>query len=387
MSVFGIVCETNPIHNGHKHLIDMAIEKGASAVVCVMSGNTVQRGEFAIADKYVRAEALLKCGADLVLELPFPWSAASAEYFASAAISVLRDFCDNVIFGSECGDINILSRAAEFAADPSFKEKYNLLLLAGEPAAGAYFDMLEKVSGAKLNSNDLLGVEYIKAARTLSADIEFSTIKRLGDNYTSTEVSDSVYPSAMSIRKLWQENKTENMEEYMPYDAIDVYKNAIYNNCIISASRLDTALLTFFRTHNGADLEGIAGASGGLGNRICEMAHRARSAEELLTLVKTKRYTDANIKRTILYCMSGVKKWHIEALPEETLLLSVNKKGRALLSKKRKSGGIKVVTKPADRDASLPQNILSDRIDAVYTLLREDILPSDIYKTKGPYIT
>ena len=386
MSVFGIVCETNPIHNGHKHLIDTAIEKGASAVVCVMSGNTVQRGEFAIADKYVRAEALLKCGADLVLELPYPWSAASAEYFASAAISVLREFCDKVIFGSECGDINILSRAAEFAADPSFKEEYNLLLSEGEPAAGAYFDMLEKRTGTKLNSNDLLGVEYIKAARSLSVDMKFSTIKRLGDDYTSTQVSDKVYPSAMSIRKLWQDNKTENMEEYMPYDAIDVYKNAIYNNCIISSSRLDTALLMFFRTHNGTDLESIAGASGGLGNRICEMAHKARSSEELLDLVKTKRYTDSSIKRTILYCLSGVEKQHIEALPKETLVLSASKKGRALLSQKRNKCGIRVVTKPADLDASLPQNILSNRIDTIYTLLREDILPSDTYMKKGPFI-
>ena len=202
MSVFGIVCETNPIHNGHKHLITSARENGADAIVCVMSGNTVQRGEFAIADKYLRAEALLSCGADLVLELPFPWSTSSAEYFARASIQLLREFCDTVIFGSECGNIDLLERAADFAYCPDFKEKYNKRLSSGEGAAAAYFDMLNEATGASLSSNDLLGVEYIKAAKVLAADIKFITIPRQGDDYASTKIKNVKFSTDLSIVRL-----------------------------------------------------------------------------------------------------------------------------------------------------------------------------------------
>ena len=113
MSVFGIVSEFNPFHLGHEYLIRSARDMGADSVVCVMSGNATQRGELAITDKYTRAEAALCGGADLVLELPFPWSSASAESFALAGISVLNSFCDTVIFGSECGDIELLKKIAE----------------------------------------------------------------------------------------------------------------------------------------------------------------------------------------------------------------------------------------------------------------------------------
>ena len=223
MSVFGIVCETNPIHNGHKRLIDAARVSGAETIVCVMSGNTVQRGEFAIADKYLRAEALLKCGADLVLELPYPWASSSAEYFSRAAISILMRCCDTVIFGSECGDISLLENAADIANTTEFRDEFNKMISDGAPAARSYFDMLEKRIGAKLSSNDLLGVEYIKAAKYLNSDIGFRTVKREGDCYTSDTIIDEIFPSAMAIRNAWLRQNTENIEKYIPDEALDIY--------------------------------------------------------------------------------------------------------------------------------------------------------------------
>ena len=112
---FGIICEFNPFHAGHRYLLDSARGLGAENIICAMSGNAVQRGELAIADKYGRAKSAIENGADLVLELPFPWSSASAEYFALAGIKALAPFCDAIIFGSECGDIEILKRAASSA--------------------------------------------------------------------------------------------------------------------------------------------------------------------------------------------------------------------------------------------------------------------------------
>ena len=124
MRNIGIVCEFNPLHNGHKRILDYARELGAERVVCVMSGNATQRGELAVLDKYTRAKSAIASGADLVLELPYPWSSASAEYFARAAVSVLSGFCDTLLFGSECGDIDLICRAATLASSEEFREEY-----------------------------------------------------------------------------------------------------------------------------------------------------------------------------------------------------------------------------------------------------------------------
>ena len=122
-------------------------------------------------------------------------------------------------------------------------------------------------------------------------DIKFITIPRQGDDYASTKIKNVKFPSATSIRRLWHENTTENIEEYIPAEAINIYTKAIKDGNITDITRFDAVLLTFFRTHIGSDFNDIVGASGGLANRICEMAHKARSADELLELVRTKRYT------------------------------------------------------------------------------------------------
>ncbi len=386
MSVFGIICETNPIHNGHKHLIDSAREMGAEYIVCVMSGNTAQRGEFAIIDKYTRSEALLRCGADLVLELPFPWCSGSAEYFSMASVSILKNICDTVIFGSECGDIDALTNAANAAQGEGFKKEYEENLLDGKPAAGSYFDLLKKYTGNSFSSNDLLGIEYIKSSKLLGTGITFQTVRRVGDGYLSQTPENACYPSAMSIRRLWMSNDMKDINMYMPHEAMDVYTKAIEQGNITDTHALDILWLSFFRTHNGQDFENIAGAGGGIGNRICEMSHKACSYEELTGLIANKRYTDSSLKRTMLYCMAGVTKSDLDECPKETLLLAADTKGRELLAKCRKDSVIRIVTKPADLNKELRQNILMKRIDSIYALTRIKKYPSDEYIRKNPYI-
>ncbi len=385
MSVFGIICETNPIHNGHKLLIDSAVGLGAEHIVCVMSGNTTQRGEFAIVDKYARAEALLKCGADLVLELPFPWCSGSAEYFSKASVSILKNLCDTVVFGSECGDIDKLKRGAALAQGDIFKERYEAGLSEGKPAAGLYFDLLEEFTGQRFSSNDLLGIEYIKANDVLSGKLDFKTILRQGDAYTSSVAENISYPSAMAIRELWNSDNTEGMNAYMPMQAVDVYEKAIQKGNILDVKALDLIYLTFFRTHKGEDFKDIAGASGGVANRVCEMSHKARSYDELIALIANKRYTDSNMKRTMLYCMAGVTKSDLDGLPREALLLAANSKGRELLSKNRKSG-TRIVTKPADLNNELKQNVFMKRLGGIYTLIQKQKNPTGVFTQKGPFI-
>ena len=386
MPDIGIICEMNPIHNGHKYIIDQAKAMEADRVVCIMSGNTVQRGEFAVADKYLRAEALLKCGADMVIEIPFPWCSGSAEHFANGSIEIAKSFCDILLFGSECGNIDALTKAATVSNSESFRAEFKERLTDGIQAARLYHDMIKERCGVELSSNDLLGVEYIRAGLNLNSNLIFKTVTRQGDAYNAQSVSNNKFPSATAIRRLWQSEAFNQSKELMPEEAFNVYKRAYSNGELTDYGKFDSFWLSFFRLHESNNFEGIAGADGGLANRICTMARSADSYSALLDTVKTKRYTDGHIRRVMLYCLAGVTEKDLKALPTETLLLAVNEKGRALLSEKRKSNVFRIVTKPADLDFSLRQNILTGRINSVFSLSQKRGTNADSYLKSKPFI-
>ena len=148
MRSVGIICECNPFHGGHQYLIDRAREGGADAIVCVMSGNFVQRGEAAVLSPHARAEIVVSSGADAVVELPFPYAASSAEFFGRAGVEILsRLGVDEVWFGSETGDLSLLSRYAEVADSAEFQAAYAEASLREGGTASAYFALLSELSG------------------------------------------------------------------------------------------------------------------------------------------------------------------------------------------------------------------------------------------------
>lgn len=383
MSTFGIVCEFNPFHRGHQFLLDAARECGAERIVCVMSGNTLQRGEFATADAYTRAEVAVRCGADLVLEFPFPWCSGSAEQFSRGAISILKEICDTVIFGSECGDLAKLTRAAELAASDGFREEYRALLSDGVPAAEAYFSLFAKYGVEELHSNDLLGVEYLRAARELSAELSFLTVRREGADYRQTELSDDTYPSALAIRRLWREGRFDEGDAYLPEAAAEVFQRE--RDSWISPEALDRTVLSYFRMHDALDFSEVVGAEGGVVNRICEAARSSRSLDELLEKIRTKRYTDARLRRQILFCLAGVRSSDLSSLPQYTTLLAASEKGRALLSEQRKNEGIRIVTRLSDAPKDMPQFLLGERISSIIALSMTPIVADDWQYRKLPY--
>ena len=385
MRNIGIVCEFNPLHNGHKRILDYARELGAERVVCVMSGNATQRGELAVLDKYTRAKAAIASGADLVLELPYPWSSASAEYFARAAVSVLSGFCDTLLFGSECGDIDLICRAATLASSEEFREEYRRRTKAGEGAAGVYFDMLRE-AGAPLGSNDLLGVEYVRAIGELSADMTPVTLKREGADYNDESIDGASYPSATAIRKMWQELGFEESAKHMPRAAYEIYEKAYFEGEMCDVYQLSRAILMYFRLRSPEDLQSYAECEGGIANRLCSLAHECSSLEELYEKLSTKRYTDAKLRRALLFSLTEIKRELLCILPEYTTLLAADAKGRELLSAQRKSGGIKVVTKPADVPARSGQTEASRRLDAIFTLAKMQPNASGEYLKRGAYI-
>lgn len=386
MSDIGIICEMNPLHRGHQYLLGEARRQGAERIVCVMSGNTVQRGELAVADKYTRAEALIRCGADLVLELPYPWSSASAEAFARAGISILRHVCEGVIFGSECGDLKRLQAAATLAASADFRKKYRDALSEGKQAAGTYYELLRKGGAGVLSSNDLLGVEYLRAAKELSVRLSFSTVPRQGADYRSDRTEGEDYPSALAIRALWQKGEFAQGESYLPKESAAVFRRSWENGSLSDPKELDGAILSFFRLCDPQALSMIAGAESGLVNRFCEGAHQSISAEEMMERIRTKRYTDSHIRRVLLYCMTGVMAEDLQALPAYTTLLAANTKGRELLAQKRKEGAFLVVTKPSDAPSDTRQFLLTQKADALFTLAARKKRATGAMMKATPYI-
>lgn len=385
MSGCGIICEFNPLHNGHIRIINEARSRG-ERVICVMSGNAVQRGELAVTDKYARAKAAILCGADLVLELPYPWCAASAEHFARAAVYILSGFCNNVIFGSESGDISTLKRCADVALGESFRDEYKKRLESGEGAAEAYFEMLGRECGNTLLSNDLLGIEYMRTASLLSLPLEFHTVRREGAAYNDRALVADVCPSATAIRRCIGNGEIEICRDYMPRAAYDVLKEEYDSGRISDMNTLDKAVIMYFRLREGRDFENIAFADGGIANRICSLARSAVSYDELLDKLKTKRYTDAKLRRAVLYCLTGVERQLLEKTPEYTVLLGANAKGREILAKARKDGGVRVITKPADAPRESEQYKAGERLEAVFSLALRSSTEAEAYLRKSAFI-
>lgn len=370
MRVCGIVCEYNPFHNGHEYLIKKAKADGY-AVVAVMSGNYTQRGELAIADKYTRAEAAVKCGVDLVLELPFPFCMSSAEFFARGGVSVLEKIdADAIYFGSESGDLDFIKEAATIAASEEFIKMKNGISH-DEGAAKGYFEALGIMLGRKVEllSNDILGIEYLKEINRRGLSIEANAVKRIGDGYRD-ETINSKFASATAIRNFLRTGSTNGLEEYVPQKSLEVLKKAAENRDLpTDINRLETAIMTFWRMTDPALLSEIAELGNGLEYRIKDAALSTDNLKDMEWYASTKKYTKAKIRRAMLFAMLGVTKSDLDAEPQYTSVLAANATGRELLSSIRKeTGNMKIVTKAADAP-NCRQRELSERADALYTLV------------------
>lgn len=390
MKITGIICEYDPFHNGHEYLLRQARE-GSDAVVCVMSGNATQRGGFAIADKYTRAEMALHGGADLVLELPYPFSSASAEYFASAGVAILSSVgAERICFGSECGNTEKLMKAAGVALTREFRRSRG-----DEGTAEGYFEALEesyaKVYGESLSlkPNDILGVEYGKAIMRGKYAIQPMAFERLGDSFLSSSAGTSPFASATALRSHIREKGTDGLAAYMPKTAVELLARAVADKTApVDIKRIESAVLSFFRLTSPEALADIAELGNGLEYRLCEAALKAGTLGEFFSLAATKKYTDSRIRRAVLFAMTGVMRHDLKTLPQYTTLLAVNAEGREVLSQLRKKENvIPVVTKPADgKSVSERQYTLSYLLDCLFTLAMPTPTEAGAFMRKGAII-
>lgn len=376
---FGIICEYNPFHNGHLRQINEIKKLSDEPIICVMSGNFTQRGEIAITDKYSRAKMALCAGADAVLELPVPFSIASAEYFASAGVHILNGAgVDKLCFGSESADAEKIYKIAHIACSEEFKREC-ADISKKEGNAAAYFDLLQLRSGEEgILSNDILGIEYTKAIIKNNYPMQIYPIKREGSAYRDTELCAGELPSASAIRETVKNGSLDDISSYVPSSTLEILKSCE----LADIRRIFDGMLLSLRLADAEGLE-VAISDIGLVNRILALSRECTDFDTLEAKLQTKKYTKSSIRRAMLYILLGVKQSDLDCLPSKALLLGANEKGREYLSSIRKNEkSIRIVTKPADYDVSEPQK----KADALYTMCFENKKESGFYLKGKPVI-
>ena len=331
----GIVCEYNPFHLGHRKQIDSIREKfGANTgIICAMSGNYVQRGHPAVFDKTIRAEAAIRCGADLVVELPVTTSLSSAEGFAAGGVAVLSRLCDGLCFGAETADLRQLLGTAEALLSEDFPKLLRRELDTGRSFPAARQAALEKMGlpGAILESpNNILAVEYCKAILRQSSPMQPLPIFREG-SYHAKE-ADFENPSATSLRIRLQ-NGLE-ISEYLPEPAGRVFAGAPIHT--LEAGQ--RAVLSRLRTMEDAEFEVLPFGSEGLWRKLMRESRTQATLEAIAAAVKSKRYTRSRIDRMILCAFLGITAPMLEAEIPYVRVLAFNNRGREILSGAKKDG-------------------------------------------------
>ncbi|PKM73793.1 MAG: nucleotidyltransferase [Firmicutes bacterium HGW-Firmicutes-16] len=348
MKILGIVAEYNPFHNGHKLHIEES-KKAIShdtAVVCVMSGDFVQRGEAAVFSKFARAEAAVKSGADLVIELPLPWALSSAEGFARGAVGLLGALnCVNYLsFGSECGDIGVLNSLVMALSDPFLDAEIREELKSGVSYATARQAALSKSIGSLADHlgtpNNILAVEYLKAIYDQRLRIEPLTIKRIGAGH------DEEGGSASDIRGLLSQGKP--IKNYVPKEASEVfYRESEQGRGPVFMEDLESAILSRFRMMDDRIFSEIPDDSEGLGNRLIAAFHEESTLEGVLSAAKSKRYALSRLRRMCLCAALGIKRGRADGIPPYARILAANETGRLALNIMADKSIIPLITKPA----------------------------------------
>ena len=340
METAGIVAEYNPFHRGHAwHIAETRRRLGGEApVVCVMSGHWVQRGECALADKWLRAALALDRGADLVVELPTPWAMASAESFARGAVSLLAatGVVDVLSFGSETGELAPLEAAAAALDAPDYPERLRAALGRGLSFPAAR----QEAAGAACLSapNNNLGVEYLRSLRALGSTIRPLTVPRQGAGHDGPAAGG--FASASELRRLLRAGRGEEAAPYL---------TAPWSGELADMQHIERAVLARLRTMGEGDWAALpdGGGAEGLPSRLAKAAREAVSLEDFYTRAKTRRYPHARLRRLALAAFLGLRAAERPAAPPYVRVLGLGGRGRALLRKMKDTCPLPVIVKPA----------------------------------------
>lgn len=348
MTGVGIVVEYNPFHNGHKYHLKKAKEKG-DVVVAVMSGDFVQRGEPAFFNKWERAEIALKEGVDILVELPSFYSVQSAEIFARGAIGILENLkVKNIIFGSESSDIEKLKKIITLEKNEKFIEELQKKLKEGDSYPTAYNKIIENFIGKEyiVKSNDILGIEYLRAIEFWKSKIIPYTLKREGVGYHSEEYEKNI-ASATGIRKMFKnKDEIEKIKKFIPEKSQEILLKVVDEKNITDISEFYN-LIRYAIISQKDNLKNIQDMEIGFENRLYEMALISENYEEFLNKIITKRFTIGRIQRILIHILLGITKEITEKIKKEIPYIKVmgfSEKGREYLKNIKDESDVKVIT-------------------------------------------
>lgn len=342
MDAVGVVCEFDPLHRGHERLLRRAGESGR-VLVCAMSGNFTQRGGAACVEKFARAEMAVRCGADLVVELPTPWAMATAEKFADGGVSLLAQCgVKTLYFGSECRDADALWATAEALLRADVHRAIRLEMDGGLPYAAARQAVLERETGLGAllaQPNNTLAVEYLKAIRRRGLAADAVTVRREDGGHHGTA-------SASHIRALLAAGQEAKAFALMPPQAADILGREMKKGLApADPARLERAMLARLRLMNEHDFASYDSGGEGLYRRVYRAVQEGGSLGDILTRATTKRYPTARVRRMLWAVFLG-----LEAPGEDipyVRILAATEAGRRLLRQMR-DAGVPVLTKAAD---------------------------------------
>lgn len=354
MAVCGVIAEHDPFHRGHRwQLAELRRRLGEdTALVTVMSGNFVQRGEPALCGKHARAEMALLGGADLVLELPSPWACAPAETFARGGVAILAaaGVVTHLGFGCERGALEPLSAAADCLDSQAYSGSLRRFLDEGMPFAAARQAAVgalagEAAGGCLDRPNNNLAVEYLRALSAQGAALEPVALPRIGADHHSD--GPGPYASASAVRRRILAG--EAWRDMVPETTAAVLDRELAAGRAPAAlARCERAVLARLRTMDEEDFRPCDGGGEGLYHRFYDGVRRARTLAELLERVKTRRYPLARLRRMLLHSYLGLLPAERGEKPPYLRVLGANSRGRALLREMGDRAALPILTKPAD---------------------------------------
>lgn len=405
MKVLGIVVEYNPFHFGHLNHLHQSIELvKPEYVVAVMSGNFCQRGEPAMINKFARTEIALRYGVDVVFELPTVYAIQDAGGFALGSVGILErtGVVTDIVFGSESGDLEFISRVANLLTyqSPEFEQSFRRQLKRGYSYPNARKYALMEVLDDKMErlskSNDILGIEYVKALLKYNSKIRPHVIQRIGAEYNDEDYKGR-FSSASAIRKAIANGNFSNIGDSIPDWTLRVMNDEFEKGRGPVFWRDLSFVLPMFRKMNREDFERYYSFNEGLDLRFVESARNTGDIQDFIDRVKTKRFTYSRIRRSILHALFDMDREKVEMSdekgPQYLRVLGFTEKGRELLKIMKKRCTIPIIS-----TASLYKSILDEtqkkmsegrgnfEIDSeLYTWqFEKDILASDLYTLMYP---
>lgn len=388
--VIGVIAEYNPFHNGHYYHLQATKEiTGADYCVAVISGNFTQRGDTSIVNKWAKTYMAICGGADLVIELPTVYSISSAENFANGAIKILDNLkvVDSVSFGAEANDLATLNNIANVLYEEP-KAYTNILAhelkkgisypSARENALMMYLNDIKRYANTLNSPNNILAIEYLKALKVQKSKLEPIMIKRKKVYYNDNKIVDD-FASATAIRKLLQDGEYTNLRKVIPRSSYTIIgQEARKGSIVLSLEKYEKEIIYALRKMKVEEIANLPDVSEGLQFAIKNAANESNTLKDLISNIKSKRYTQTRIQRILLYALLGIDKKLMDnskKVVPYVRVLGFTQKGKSLLSEiARTNPKLNIIT---SLKKYMDQNQNKNKI--LSEMLEKDIFATDIY--------